>query len=140
MLRNYSLKKNREFQFVYRAGKSEAARSCVLIYAKARHKTVKIGFSVSKKVGNAVTRNKIKRRMREAFFRILPQIRPGYSIVFVARVRAKEVPYARLQRDMIYALRTAKLLKEEALSPEAKDMFYEKNSDFSGSPVSKNAL
>ena len=65
MERQYRLKKNRAFQYVYRRGHSAACRDLVMLCAKGRE--LKVGFSVSKKVGNAVTRNKVKRRLRECF-------------------------------------------------------------------------
>ena len=65
MERCYRLQKNRAFQYVYRKGHSCACRNLVLLLAPGREK--KVGFSVSKKVGNAVTRNKVKRRLRECF-------------------------------------------------------------------------
>ena len=65
MERCYRLQKNRAFQYVYRKGHSCACRNLVLLLAPGREK--KVGFSVSKKVGHAVTLNKVKRRLRECF-------------------------------------------------------------------------
>ena len=65
MERQYRLQKNKAFQYVYHRGKSVACRDLVMLVAKG--KGMKVGFSVSKKVGNAVTRNKVKRRLRECF-------------------------------------------------------------------------
>ena len=62
MERCYRLQKNRAFQYVYRKGHSVAGRNLVLLHAPGRE--LKVGFSVSKKVGKAVTRNKVKRRLR----------------------------------------------------------------------------
>ena len=65
MERRYRLQKNKAFQYVYHRGRSAACRDLVMLVAKGRG--MKVGFSVSKKVGNAVTRNKVKRRLRECF-------------------------------------------------------------------------
>ena len=56
-----------------------------MIYAKGRQGEVKIGFSVSKKIGNAVVRNKTIRRMREAVTPLIPCIKPGCRLIFIAR-------------------------------------------------------
>ena len=61
--RRYRLGGNRNYRFVYRRGKSVPSRNLVLVHLKGRE--LKIGFSVSGKVGNAVTRNRIRRWLRE---------------------------------------------------------------------------
>ena len=82
MKRCYSLKRNKEFRHVYRKGQSKAARQLVLVYAKAGVKPnqppVHVGFSVSKKLGNSVVRNRVKRRLRESFGPMLPRVKDGY--------------------------------------------------------------
>ena len=66
----------KEFQEVFKKGKSFANRQFV-IYAleKARSRAFSIGLSVSKKIGNAVTRNQIKRYIRQAFLELKDQIK-----------------------------------------------------------------
>ena len=110
MQRSFSLKKNREFHFVYRSGKSIGSRSVVLIYTHARHHSIRVGFSVSKKVGNAVTRNKVKRRMRDAFFRYLPHVKKGYSLVFIAKANIADESFEHIHRYIGSTLRRANLL------------------------------
>ena len=68
------------------------------------------GFSVSKRVGGAVVRNRVKRRMREIVRQILPEVAPGWDLVFVARAPAAEAEYAALAQDIAGLLRRAKLL------------------------------
>ena len=96
MKRMYSLRKNSQFQFVYRRGKSYACRELVLLFV--RGPKLQVGFSVSKKVGKAVVRNRVKRRLREAFSPQIPNLKCG-QYVFVAReaaARADSVSYTHL--------------------------------------------
>ena len=113
MKRCYSLKRNKEFRYTYRRGRSAGSRSLVLIYAKARPDDgVKIGFSVSRKLGGAVVRNRIKRRLREAVTPLIPEIRKGFKLIFIARGAAAEEPFINLCSDMRYVLKKAKMLTD----------------------------
>ena len=114
MERRYRLKKNRAFQYVYRRGHSVACRNLVMLLAPGRE--LKIGFSVSKKTGNAVTRNRIKRRLRECFRPYIGDVKPGLYVI-VARSSAAEAAFEDLKKDVRYLLK-----KQDALlkhpSPE----------------------
>ena len=109
MERRYRLKKNRAFQYVYRKGHSVACRNLVMLLAPGRE--LKIGFSVSKKTGNAVTRNRIKRRLRECFRPYLGDVKTGLYVI-VARPSAAKATFQCLQRDMRYLLKKQDALKE----------------------------
>ena len=102
MERRYRLQKNRAFQYVYRRGRSVACRDLVMLFAKGR--STQVGFSVSKKVGNAVTRNLVKRRLRECFRPYLGDVKTGLYVI-VARPSAAEATFQSLQRDVRYLLR-----------------------------------
>ena len=108
MERCYRLQKNRAFQYVYRKGHSCACRNLVLLLAPGREK--KVGFSVSKKVGKAVTRNKVKRRLRECFRPHLGDVKNGLYVI-VARPSAAEAAFDTLQRDVQYLLKKQGALK-----------------------------
>ncbi len=125
--RCYSLKKNRDFQFTYRAGKAVSCKLFTLVYVRDRRKPrkkrkeaeqllftgVRAGFSVSKKVGNSVCRNRVKRRLREAFSKYLPLIRPGHNLIFIARQAVLYEPFPLLCAAVLRLLEKAGLLKEE---------------------------
>ena len=108
--RRYRLGDNKNYRFVYRRGKSVPSRNIVLVHLKG--KDLKIGFSVSGKVGNAVTRNRIRRWMREDVRKLRAQMKCG-KYIFVARPALKEVPHEALTRELRSLLTRAKLLKEE---------------------------
>ena len=107
----YRLGDNRNYRFVYRRGKSVPSRNVVLVHLKGRD--LKIGFSVSGKVGNAVTRNRIRRWMREDVRKLRAQMKCG-KYIFVARPSLKDVPHEMLTREIRNLLSRGKLLKEES--------------------------
>ena len=109
MERRYRLQKNRAFQYVYRKGHSCACRDLVMLVAKGR--SMQVGFSVSKKVGNAVVRNKTKRRLRECFRPYLGDVKPGLYVV-VARPSAAKATFQSLQRDVLYLLKKQNAFRE----------------------------
>ena len=109
MERRYRLKKNRAFQYVYRKGHSVACRNLVMLLAPGRE--LKIGFSVSKKTGNAVTRNRIKRRLRECFRPYLGDVKTGLYVI-VARPSAAEAAFDDLKRDVRYLLKKQDALRK----------------------------
>lgn len=113
MNRAYSLKKNREFQHVYRSGKSCATRIMVLVFSRTRRETLRVGFSVSKKVGNSVVRNRAKRRMRECFRQHMDEIARGYQFIFIAREGMAAASYAQIEKAMLYLLDKMRLLKRD---------------------------
>ena len=110
--RHYSLGRNKQYTYVYRRGKSFPGHRMVLVYLKARE--LKVGFSVSSKVGNAVTRNRLRRRMKEDFRMLRPRLAPG-KYIFVARGAAAASDSAAMGREMYALLRKAGLF----LPPEA---------------------
>lgn len=98
-----SLKNNNDFRRVYRKGAS-AVRPCLVVYArKIRGMENHLGFTVTAKVGKAHTRNRVRRRLREIYRLHEAELRPGYELVVVARVRAAGVEYKRLESEFLSA-------------------------------------
>lgn len=86
------LSRSAEFERVYRHGRSTANRQLVLYsFPSASTQRPRLGLSVSRKVGGAVQRNRLKRLLREAFAQAEPNLRPGHDIVVVARPAAGEL-------------------------------------------------
>ena len=111
MERCYRLQKNRAFQYVYRKGHSVACRDLVMLTAPGRE--LKVGFSVSKKVGNAVTRNRVKRRLRECFRPWLGDVKTGLYVL-VARPAAAEAAFDALEKDVRYLLKKQSAFRDPA--------------------------
>ena len=106
----YRLRKNAHFEFVYKKGKSAACRSMILIFAKNRDHQLKVGFSVSKKIGKSVVRNRCKRRMKEAFRQEIPRLSPDFHFVVIARPALTECSFADVRRDLRYLFKKAGVL------------------------------
>lgn len=86
------LSRSAEFERVYRQGRSSANRHLVLYtFPNPGTARPRLGLSVSRKVGGAVERNRVKRLLREAFARAEPELAPGQDVVLVARPAALEL-------------------------------------------------
>jgi ribonuclease P protein component len=104
--KSYRLLKNAQFQYAYRRGRSFGNNAMVLIVAKSRGKT-RVGFAAGKKVGNSVKRSRAKRLLRESYRLQRPALRPGFSLVFVAKPPLLETPFVQLQGIMAQLLSKA---------------------------------
>ena len=110
MKRCYSLKRNKEFRRVYRQGKSAGSHILVLIHQSSRKPDVKIGLSVSKRIGSAVVRNRVKRRLREAVTPLLPEIAPGCRLIFIARSPILDASFKEIESTVRRLVRKVGLL------------------------------
>lgn len=93
------LRKSSDFRRVYNRGKSKATYNLVLYYYFNKNNVNRVGFSISKKVGNAVVRNKIRRRLKE-IIRLKKNLKLGYDIVIIARKPVVNLDYSGLERDL----------------------------------------
>ncbi len=112
MEKRLKLKSNRDFRKTYDKGKSFANKYLVIFFIKNGLESNRIGVAVTKKLGKSVVRNKVRRRIREAYRLNNHKVRQGYDIVFLSRVGAKEVGYKELESAVLHLLRLAGLLKK----------------------------
>ena len=109
MQKQFRLKKRAAFAYVYRKGEKASARDLLLLSAKSKE-GLKIGLSVSKKVGNAVTRNRVKRLLREAIRPLTDRIDDGFMYVIVAYPSIAESDFFSVSKSVEQAfLRAGKL-------------------------------
>ena len=128
--KQYRLKRIQDFRRVYQRGKALKNRAFVLCYRhgggcqpkkmKSQTKrscpsTVRLGFSVSKKIGKAVERNRVRRKLREACRLELTAFKPGYDYVLIARQGAKAESVVELRRRLLQTLQEAKLAQKPAV-------------------------
>lgn len=100
------LKKRRQFVRVMDKGQKLVASGLILLYCANETDENRIGFTVTKKVGNAVTRNKVRRRMREIVRLGLPKFKKrGYDLVLIGRKSTFDREFCKLQKDFRYLLK-----------------------------------
>jgi ribonuclease P protein component len=108
-----SLKQNNDFRAVYSRGKSAVSPRTVIYCRKNRREKNRVGFTVSRKLGNAVTRNRVRRRLREVMRLHASSLRQGYDLILVARTRAVGSDYGKLEADVLRCLDQLHLLKKD---------------------------
>ena len=86
----YRLKKNYQYNYVYKHATSVADKNFVLLYCASGNKRTKVGFSISKKYGKAVARNRIRRQLKVAVSAVVEQVEVGYNLIFIPR---RQGPY-----------------------------------------------
>ena len=106
------LKKNRHFKYIYKHGETKVLNKLSLVYIKTKFKTYKVGFSVSKKVGKSVVRNKIKRRLRECFLSLSNVINKKYNYIFIAREGIDNMSFLEIKQNMIDILKKCELYND----------------------------
>ncbi|MHB1126771.1 MAG: ribonuclease P protein component [Bacillota bacterium] len=105
-----SLCKNEEFRNVYRKGRWINGEYLVMhILSKSQDQT-RVGFSVSRKIGGAVDRNRIRRVLKEICRLNDHRFKVGYDIIFVARPKIKGISYSLVEKDLLALCGNAKLL------------------------------
>ena len=106
-----SICKNHDFHRIYAKGKSYVSSVLVVYALKNRRKMLRVGITTSKKIGNAVQRNRSRRVIREAFRQLAPGVKKGYDLIFVARGRTPFVKSTEIRRQMEKQLKAAGLLE-----------------------------
>ena len=129
LARNNRLLKRKSFNYIYKKGRHVGGDLVTLVFVYARRSPtphspaiagpearppsappVRIGFSVSKKVGNSVVRHRVTRQMRAAAYQLLQRIAPHHDLIFVAKEGIFGKPTAEIQKAMETALSKAKLI------------------------------
>lgn len=99
MQNTVSLKENYEFRRLYAKGRSAVSPTLVIYMRRTKRGVNRVGFTVTTKIGKAVVRNKVRRRLREIYRLAEPRLKTGYDLVIVARGRSAEAPYQTLEKD-----------------------------------------
>lgn len=114
MNKRQRIKKDKEFQQVFKKGKSFANRQFVVYcYRKEMQSEFRVGLSVSKKIGNAVTRNRIKRYLRQCFLEMKDEIQNDMDYVVIARHQAATKDFHETKKSLQHVLHIARVLKKK---------------------------
>ena len=107
------LKENHLFRRTYNKGKSAADSRLALYVRRNGQKTNRLGLTVSTKVGHAVVRNRVRRRLREIYRLHEDAMAPGCDVVVVARVRAASSDYHQLEKSFLRLADKLGLLRKD---------------------------
>ena len=107
-----TLRKQSDFNRVYKQGKSKGSRIAVILYRRNGLRFTRKAFVASKKVGNSVERNRSRRLMRAAYKAFESDIKRGYDIVFVARASIVGCKETEVEKQLKKALLSAGVLTD----------------------------
>ncbi len=114
MKQRYRVRENRRFQEIRRQGRSYTNELLVLCVLPNQLSYSRFGFSVSSRIGHAVKRNQVKRRLREAMRLRMDCIKPGWDLILIARNPIRSADYHDMAAACARLLRRAHLLIEAA--------------------------
>ena len=106
------LKKRWEFQRAYQKGSKYWNRYFVIYVFHTRFDNLRLGITVSKKVGKSVQRNRVKRLIRESFRQLRPRIKVAYDIVVVGRTEACRLTCQEAENGLLSLFRKASILND----------------------------
>ncbi|MBQ8003936.1 MAG: ribonuclease P protein component [Oscillospiraceae bacterium] len=113
MNKTVSIKLNRDFRFLYKRGKSAVSPVLAVYAKKTKNTSNRIGITVSTKVGKAVVRNRVRRRIREAYRINEGRFIDGCDVIIVARVRAASVSFNDIEENLLRLSASLGILREE---------------------------
>ena len=121
MIFSESLKKNYDFQRVYKNGKSYANKYLVMYVLENNTERNRLGISVSKKVGNSVVRHRITRLIRESYRLHENIFNSGLDIVVIARKSASSTGYKEIESALLHLGKLHKIMKNVRMNEESID-------------------
>ncbi|AMC00045.1 ribonuclease P protein component [Aerococcus urinaehominis] len=110
MRKSYRIKRESDFSLVYHQGENTANRQFVVYQLSKEQKHFRIGISVGKKIGNAVTRNYVKRRIRQAIYELKDDLRQDVDFIIIARKPSANMSQHEIKQSLIHVLKLSKLL------------------------------
>ena len=112
MKKNFRVKREKDFKAIFKEGTSFANRKFVIYRLENKKKHFRVGLSVSKRLGNAVTRNQIKRRIRHILQNAKREISEDVDFVVIARNGVEALGYAEMEKNLLHVLKLSKIYQE----------------------------
>ena len=109
------LKKRYQFNYVYKSGEHFSGEHIVLYVVSSKTKNIKVGLAVTRKIGHAVVRNRVRRRLREIIKKQVPNLKQNYNIIVVARENVINASFEKLTNEFIKLIKKANLINEESI-------------------------
>lgn len=107
----YRLRSNMEFKKVYNGGRNYWNRNLVLYVRRNNMVNSRVGYSITKKIGNSVVRNKIRRRMKEIYRLNFDNIKNGYDLIFIPKRNIVDISFKDLESAMLHIMKLSKVYK-----------------------------
>ena len=112
MKKNFRVKREKDFKAIFKDGTSFANRKFVVYQLENQQNHFRVGLSVSKKLGNAVTRNQIKRRIRHILQSVKGSLAEHVDFVVIARKGVETMEYAEMEKNLLHVLKLSKIYRE----------------------------
>jgi len=111
MKKAYRVKREAEFQRVFHEGNSSANRQFVIyVLEKPEQTHFRVGLSVGKKIGNAVTRNTVKRKIRQSLYELSDELKQDRDFLVIARKPTADMKMEEFKKSLRHALKKANML------------------------------
>lgn len=112
MKKSFRVKREKDFKAIFKDGTSFANRKFVVYQLENQQNHFRVGLSVSKKLGNAVTRNRIKRRIRHILQSVKGSLVEHVDFVVIARKGVETLEYAEMEKNLLHVLKLSKIYQE----------------------------
>jgi len=107
------LRKNEDFKRIYKNGKNYYNRNLIMYIMKNELEDTRIGFTVSKKIGNSVVRNRVRRRIKEIVRKNFNNIKEGYDIILIPKKNVVDISHKELENAVFHIFKLANVFKNQ---------------------------
>lgn len=113
MKKENRVKKEVDFKAIFKKKNSKANKQFIVYYLeKENQHHIRVGISVSKKLGNAVIRNRIKRKIRRVFHELEDYFKPNYDIIVIARLDVVPMSVEEIKKSILHVTKLANLVQK----------------------------